>query len=230
MAIKAVVKAVEQGRISRQRIDDSVMRVFAAKIRVGAIKKKMIDLDEISDVLDDPEAEDHAQQVADRAVTLLHGSLPPAAPNCAVVMVERRLSQYGQRMATEIHRRAPGARVAFVDPSMPLAAISDAAGDTSSCSAFTVAIFLTGGTLAPDLAAFVQKLNAPVLAAIGSPYVLASFPNASAALATFSTVPTSEVAIVKALFGEIPVTGHTPVTVPGLAQYGDGIQAAAAKH
>jgi hypothetical protein len=29
---------------------------------------------------------------------------------------------------------------------------------------------------------------------------------------------------VKALFGEIPITGHTPVTIPGFAQLGDGIQ------
>jgi hypothetical protein len=29
---------------------------------------------------------------------------------------------------------------------------------------------------------------------------------------------------VKALFGEIPVTGHTPVSIPGFAKLGDGIQ------
>ena len=40
----------------------------------------------------------------------------------------------------------------------------------------------------------------------------------------FSTVPTSEVAAVKALFGEIPITGHLPVRIPGFAKLGDGIQ------
>ncbi len=52
-AIRAVIAAVEKGRITRQRIDDSVMRVLAAKVRTGVIKKKLVDLDEISDVLDD---------------------------------------------------------------------------------------------------------------------------------------------------------------------------------
>jgi beta-N-acetylhexosaminidase len=231
-AIKGVVAAVEHGRISRQRIDESVVRVLAAKIRVGVIKKKMVDLDEISDVLEDPDADERVQQVADRAVTLLRGTLPLAAPSqaCVVVMVERRLSQYGQRMATEFHHRAPAARVVFADPSMALAALNESLGDANTCSAFVVAIFLSGGTLAPDLAAFVEKLNAPVLAAVGAPYVLASFPKAGAALTTFSTVVPSEVAVVKALFGEIPITGHTPVTVPAIAKYGDGIQLPAARH
>ena len=60
--------------------------------------------------------------------------------------------------------------------------------------------------------------------ALGSPYLLRGFPNVSAYLATFSTVPTSEAAAVKALLGEIDITGKLPVTIPGLAQYGEGIQ------
>jgi len=33
---------------------------------------------------------------------------------------------------------------------------------------------------------------------------------------------------VKALFGEIAITGHLPVTIPGVAKYGDGLQIPAA--
>jgi beta-N-acetylhexosaminidase len=62
------------------------------------------------------------------------------------------------------------------------------------------------------------------LIALGNPYVLRNFPKVTAYLATYSTVPPSEVAAVRALFGEINITGHLPVTIPGLAKYGDGIQ------
>src|ERR1041385_2769012 len=54
-AIRALVGAVEDGRISRQRLDQSVMRVLAAKTSLGLNKKKMVNLDAISDVLDSPE-------------------------------------------------------------------------------------------------------------------------------------------------------------------------------
>src|SRR5580704_19218937 len=52
--IHAVISAIEGGRLKRARVEDSVMRVLEAKVRVGVIKKKLVDLDEISDVFDSP--------------------------------------------------------------------------------------------------------------------------------------------------------------------------------
>jgi beta-N-acetylhexosaminidase len=43
-------------------------------------------------------------------------------------------------------------------------------------------------------------------------------------MTTYSPTPTSEAALVKALFGEIAISGRLPVTIPGVAKYGDGIQ------
>mgnify|MGYP002625882441 CR=1 FL=1 len=53
-----------------------------------------------------------------------------------------------------------------------------------------------------------------VLAALGSPYVAAPFPEASLRLTTYSTVPPSETALAKVLFGEIPAAGKLVVTLP----------------
>lgn len=237
-AIRAVVGAVENGRLTRQRIEASVLRVLAAKIRVGLVKKRLVDLDEISDVLDSPETAERAQAISDRAITLLRnerGVAPLASANqsCLVVVVERRLSQLGQRMITEFHKRAPQAKVTIVDPTLPGAALAAAAGDASGCSAIVVAVFATG-ELGGDLPGFVEHLAAApapvVLVAMGSPYVLSSFPRASAYIAAFSATPPSETSVVRALFGEIAITGHVPVTIPGLARYGDGIQMPARTH
>jgi len=238
-AIRAVVAAVEDGRISRQRIDQSAMRVLAAKVHVGLMRKKLVDLDAISDVLDSPETAAQAQRVSDRAVTLLknEGGVVPltgAAQSCVVVIVGTRLSSFGQRFIEEFHRRAAGARSTIVDPSLPGPVLDAAAGDTSQCSAIVVAAFPTVGTypgnaaFAGDLSPFVEKLTegtAPVvLVALGNPYILASFPRVAAYLATFSTALPSESSAVKALFGEMAIGGRTPVTIPGFANYGDGLQ------
>ena len=59
--------------------------------------------------------------------------------------------------------------------------------------------------------------------ALGNPYLLRNFPSVAAYLATFSTVPPSETAALKALWGEINVSGHLPVSIPGQAAYGEGI-------
>jgi beta-N-acetylhexosaminidase len=237
--IRAVVSAVENGRIKKTRIDESVMRVLEAKVRVGVMKKKFVDLDEISDVFDAEEDISRAQQASDRAVTLVrneHDVLPLAASaqTCLVVVVERRTSSAGTRMIDSYRKFAPKSQISVVDASMNAAALAATVGDTSKCSAIVVAAFATVAAnrgsvgLNGELTPFIAKLtegSAPVaIVAMGNPYLLSAFPQTAAYLATFSSTPPSEVSAVKALFGEMPIAGHMPVTIPGFAKYGDGIQ------
>ncbi|HLH44690.1 MAG TPA: glycoside hydrolase family 3 N-terminal domain-containing protein [Bryobacteraceae bacterium] len=238
-AIRAVVSAVEHGRIPKSRIEQSAERILAAKIRVGLMKKKLVDLDAIADALNSPEAENRAQETSDRAITLVKdaGGLLPLARDsrpCVVVMREARASTAGLRMAQEIQARARGARVAVVDASLPLQALNAAVGDTSTCSAIVLVTSVTASdtrtdmAIAGDLGAFATELTegpVPVaLVSLGSPYLLGAFPKAAASLAAFSPTVPSEISAAKALFGEIPITGHLPVTIPGLAARGDGIE------
>jgi beta-N-acetylhexosaminidase len=239
VVIHAVISAIESGRLKRARLDESVMRVLEAKVRVGVIKKKLVDLDEISDALDSQEDTTHAQQASDRAVTLVrneHDVLPLAASaqSCLIVVVERRTSNAGTRMIDSYRRFAPKSQITVVDASMNAAALTAMVGDTSKCSAIVVAAFATVAanrgnvSLSGDLTPFVAKLTEgaiPVtIVAMGNPYLLSAFPKTAAYLATFSSTAPSESSAVKALFGEIPISGHMPVTIPGFAKYGDGIQ------
>jgi len=63
-----------------------------------------------------------------------------------------------------------------------------------------------------------------VLVAMGNPYLAQDFPSVENYLCTFSNAPVSEVSAVKALFGEIPIHGHLPVTIPNIAGRGAGIE------
>jgi beta-N-acetylhexosaminidase len=57
----------------------------------------------------------------------------------------------------------------------------------------------------------------------GNPYVAASYPTVQNYICTYSDVPVSDTALMKALFGEIAIQGHLPVTIPGVADRGQGI-------
>ncbi len=233
-AIRAVVAAVTRGRISRQRIDQSALRVLEAKMRVGLNSKtKLVDLDAVSNSLELPEQAEHAQSVADRAITLVRNEgnvLPLAAPDqsCFVISSGIRISSFGQRMAEEYRKRAPHANIVFVDGGMSSPALDAIAGELGTCPAIVFATFTTNPTLNGNLAPFVEKLTegpAPVaFVTLGNPYLLRNFPKAAAYVAAFSTVTPSEVSVIKALLGEIPITGKLPVTIPDFAQYGEGIQ------
>jgi beta-N-acetylhexosaminidase len=60
--------------------------------------------------------------------------------------------------------------------------------------------------------------------AMGNPYLAADFPKIQNYMCTFSNATVSEIAAVKALFGEISIRGHLPVSIPNVAQRGTGIE------
>jgi beta-N-acetylhexosaminidase len=236
--VQALVAAVQSGRISRTRIDESVARVLNAKKRVGLFRSRMVDLDQIPDNLDLPRFEELAQTAADKSVTLVKDEkhLFPVAnadDACLVVLSEGRFSQRGQTMITEIHRRAPKMKAFVGDSSMSDAAFTALAADLAGCQQVYVAAFVTVAAyrgsvgLEGGLPAFMNKLDhgpAPVaLISLGSPYLLRDYPDVQAYAATFSTSSTSEIAAAKAIFGEIPINGKMPVSIPGLAKLGDGL-------
>jgi beta-N-acetylhexosaminidase len=233
-AINAVVAAVERGRLTRERINRSALRVLAAKVRLGLTSRKLVDLDQIAGVMQSKEAAERAQQVADRAVTLLRnegGVLPLKAATtrpCLVVVNSLRISQQGQRLMQAFRARAPRAAVLSVDTSMPLAAMEAVLESAGGCAQVVVASFAAITADLRDVTPFIEKLAAGpgpvVLVSFNDPYTGIHFPKAAAYLTTFSSAPPSEVAAAKALFGEIPITGRTPVTIPEVAGIGGGLR------
>jgi beta-N-acetylhexosaminidase len=59
-----------------------------------------------------------------------------------------------------------------------------------------------------------------VVIALGSPYLMGSFPSIQTYVCTYAMASTSEISAVKALFGEIQNHAKLPVTIPGVAPRG----------
>lgn len=243
-AIKAVLAAEQSGRLPRQRVRESVARILAAKERVGLDRRRFVDVEAMSDVIDSPEANEKAQEIADRAVTLVRNNnnvVPLAAPEhaCYVVLPESRYSTEGQAFTQQVRKRVPRASITTLDPSIAREQLDEALGRLSGCPNYAVAAFASvtasrgsvglGGDLAHVVESLIASGKPVALVALGSPYLLRNFPNVTAYLATFSNVPPSEVAAVRALWGEIAIRGHLPVSIPGVAKSGEGIQTAATR-
>ena len=236
-AIRAVVAAVAKGRLTAKRIDESVVRILTAKQSLGLDRTKLVDLEAIADVINSPEAAARAQEMTDRAVTLVKnegGALPLHNPKdaCFLVLAEGRYSNEGQSLTQELRQRA-ATRIFALDPTLPDSELDAAAQSVSACEQIVVMAFASvaayKGSLAlpgnfPKLVDSLIASGHPVtLVSIGSPYLVRSFPKVSAYLTTYTPVSTAEVAAVKALFGEIDIGGHLPVTIPGIAELGFGI-------
>jgi beta-N-acetylhexosaminidase len=238
-AIAGVLEAVRRGRITRRRLDESVLRVLQAKARVGLDRRKIVKLEAMMDELDSPEDLEKAQDTADRAVTLVKndGDLVPLARDRSVsflILPESRCSTQGRRFAQEVRRRAPKATLTSLWPEMTDAEIAQAVADTAASDTIVLAAFASTAAYRGSVALLgsypklIDALGAAgrklVFVSFGNPYLARNFPQAGAYLAAYSTVEPSEIAVAKALFGEIAIGGRLPVTIPGVARLGDGIQ------
>lgn len=89
----------------------------------------------------------------------------------------------------------------------------------------SVAVDETTGTL---LDAILDRVaDRTVVLSMGNPYIVQNFPKIQNYVCAFSNVSVSETAAVKAIFGEIRIGGHLPVTIPGIASRGAGLERAA---
>ncbi len=160
----------------------------------------------------------------------------------ALVFTDNTRWQGDSRFEPEIKARVPDARVVYVDPTTAAGMTPALLDWAQKAEAVVIGIvsFPSGGktiqvggkwegsvAMSDANAVLLQRLleqagPKTVVVALGSPYVVSGFPTVETYLCTFSSSTVSEVAAVKALFGEIPIHGRSPVTVPGIAARGAG--------
>jgi beta-N-acetylhexosaminidase len=236
--IRAIEAAVRGGRISRQRIDASVAKVLAAKQRMGLFRSRLVNVDAISEGIQDDKLDALARSVAERAVTLVRDEkhlfpAPSLDGSCLVVLAESSFSTRGEVLARELARRMPTLKTFVTNPTMPAELLNAIANQTAQCKQIYAAAFITvaasrgsvdlEGGLDNFLKALVRNPVPVALIAFGNPYLLRAAPDIGSYAATFSTASTSETAAAKAILGERPIGGKMPVAIPGLVKIGDGL-------
>jgi beta-N-acetylhexosaminidase len=238
-AIAALEDAVQSGRISVTRIEESVRRILRAKARLGLDRARLVDISKLNESFGRTEFEAQAQEMADRGATLLRDSekllqLDATRP-LRVLLVALAADPDacpGETIEPEIRSRVDSLAVLRADTRFTSVATltlpRPETYDVAIAALFVRVADRKGNVGFPeDQRAFVNQLMAtgkPVLvASFGSPYLIERFPNAKSWLATFSTNSVSQRAAVRALFGQTAITGRLPVTVPGTARRGGGL-------
>ncbi len=238
-SVNAIEAAVRSGRITEARINESAKRVLSLKAKLQLHKRKLVDLEAIAEVIPSPEYRQLAQTVARKAITLVRNqrqTLPfrPGANQCALVLNRSRFTTDGRAFASRMQSLDPRAKVWFVDEQMSDAAFSQLQRDVGACRAVVVASFhaiASAGTKEIPLPTRQAKLlqaieRSParmVVAPFSNPYLGMHFPKASGVLVPFSSVSTSEVAVAEAIYGAFPITGISPVKMPGQLDMGGGL-------
>lgn len=259
-AYRAMLAAVGSGEISRERLDDSVRKILQAKASLGLQRARLVDINALDKLIQQPENVGVAQKISDDAITLVRENgkvlplqafkepataLPYQTPEpirnrvVAVIFSDDVRLEHGRVFEQQLRIRAPDARTFYVDPRIAGAMSADILKAVDEAESVLVAVFavpnpgVRGSGAAVHATDPVGSLLQGILdhaaeksamAAVGNPYLAQDFPAIQNYLCTFSSVPISEISVVKALFGEIAIRGHLPVSIPAIAQRGAGIE------
>lgn len=236
IAMDAVVTAVTRGDISRARIDSSVRRILALKLRTGAIARPITSLDALREIVGAPAHRAMASEIATRAVTLVRdrGSLVPLAGEKIVVvqyMPDTEL-RAGRILSREIRSTFPNARVVKIGPNsaasdLEAIAVQARGADRIVLAAFVRRVEGEGRSAIPaPIAAWMERVATnehAILVAFGNPYLLRQVPSASGYLITYGVGDALELAAARALLGKSPISGKLPVSLPGYFARGEGM-------
>ena len=258
----SMLKAVQSGEISRERLDRSVLKVLKIKASLGLQNARTVDVRAVANLVGKPGNLAFGQQVADAAVTLVRDNskvLPLKSPLknqgtakaglpyttqeethnqvVAVLFSEDVRTESGRAFGRELRARIPDAHVLYVDPRIAAGMSDEVLKAVTEAKTVVAAVYVVpnagkvGNSVAMEDAsgALLQELlnraaEKTVVVAMGNPYLAADFPKIENYMCSFSNASVSELSAVRALFGEIAIHGHLPVSVPNIAQRGAGME------
>ncbi|MGE0640456.1 MAG: glycoside hydrolase family 3 N-terminal domain-containing protein [Thermoanaerobaculia bacterium] len=250
VAIQSIVRAVREGRIDESRIDRSVARILAAKEWLGladptsAAGRRPGEAERLHDEIGRPDDAARTDEIAARAVTLVRDReaiLPLRVEEPLRILhlvsssdwVQSSAAGGGGEVGDGIAARGIEVTTRRIGPALPAAIADEIVSQAPQFTHVLVSAFVrvtsSKGSvdMDPTHAALLERLAAAgtklVVVSFASPYLLAQFPHVPAYLCTFSPSPASQRAAVAAIFGEAPIGGRLPVTLPGLAARGEGI-------
>ena len=239
-AVNVIKTAVKKGKISEERINISVKRLLTLKAKLGLHKNRYVDIRSEDNVIGNPKTAEFARQVADEAVTLVKDDrnlLPLSSEIKEIVIINlhdvdtRHTENRFQRELSAIY---PDAGVFTLDLSDDKEDFEQVAQSIPDNALVVIGAFARYGAYKghidlPEIQTefvnqLLKKTSNIIVYSFGNPYILRQFPDISTYVCGFGWQDISQRAAVKALTGQIAISGKMPVTIPSIINFGEGLQ------
>ena len=229
-AYDAMLAAAKSGQISKQRLDASVRRILLAKARLGLDKNRLVDVAGLNSKFGKTVWQDQAQGISDRGITLLRDTphrLPldgAKSQRALLVSLYADPEPYpGENLEKELRARFDSLTALRADTKF-VRAETLKLPPADSYDVVVLGLFVRvsdrkGDVDVPQeqlpLIKQIYGLGKPVITVgLGSPYLIESFPQAETWLSAFGISDVAQISLARAIFGEIPVQGRLPVSIP----------------
>ena len=241
--IDAIVSGVQRGRYDEKRLDRSVLAILRMKQSLGLNRRRTVDMDSVRSIVGIAPHVAVAREIAERSITLAKDSLNrvplrlrDSATILSITIAQRFDVAAGTAFNEELSARYRKTRAVFVDADSPMidATLAQLMLAADSVDAIVVSSYVShawnrSSIAAPAaITAFVETLNAmgkaPIVVALGNPYLLQQMPSVGSYLVAWGGFPVSQRAAGRALVGSIPIAGTLPINIPPLLKLGTGIK------
>jgi beta-N-acetylhexosaminidase len=222
LALDSVKAAVRSGRLTEQRIDQSVLRILVLKVKRAILTSPFCDESRIAARVGTPAHLATIQRISDRTTTVLRndaGLLPfHGSPGKVLVtgIGDTVLTARGpQWLADSLNRRGATATALPTGSSPSATTVGNA---VAAANASDVVIVLTNNLKdrvnQRNLVSALLATGKPVIAVASQIPYDAGYVDAPTWLATYSWRAVSMESLAKVLFGEVSPAGKLPVDVP----------------
>jgi beta-glucosidase-like glycosyl hydrolase/CubicO group peptidase (beta-lactamase class C family) len=239
-ARKAILKAIESGRLTEERIDESVMRILRAKEWAGLHEDRLADLDQARKQVATRPHQALSRTIARRGLTLLRNErdlLPLTAGRSrsvmSVVLNDGDWAEAGQSFQRALARQARNLTTHLLDArsdsSDYQAVLDEAAGqDLVVVPAYLPVRTWSGSiSLSEEHETFLNDLIATgtpvILVSFGNPYMVMGLDRPAAYIAAYGSDRATQTAAAGALYGASGFGGALPISIPNRYDFGAGL-------
>ena len=237
--IDAIEEAVETGRMSRSRLEESARRILNLKARLGLHRDRFVSLDAVNRVVGIGAHNAFADTAATRSITLVRDQdrlLPmdglSMAPTLHIRYAGSTRLWANRAFATGLQERVFDLAEVRLDERSDSAAYADALKAIDGVDRIIVTTYVpaSAGSTEEALPESLRELISAAVAAkptvmvsFGNPYLLAAVPDVGSYALAWGDRERSQRAAVAALFGEEAISGRLPIPLPPFHDLGEGL-------
>ena len=239
-SIDLVEKAVKNGIISEQRINASTLKVLKMKERLGLHKNKIISMDDTHMSVGKKSNFDLASEIGNRSITLVknNDNILPLEPKSNdtfyIVDLYDAANNHNESIVTKsLRENGYKVRSFQIDKSDSLIVANHILDQIPSdglvlLNAYANPVEWKENIFLPSVEAdfinrLIKKCSTVIITSFGSPYLIQDFPEAPVYICAYKGSSVMQKAFLNALMGESDINGILPVTIPGIAKRGSGI-------
>jgi len=239
-SIDLVEKAVKNRIISEQRINASALKVLKMKERLGLHKNKIISMDDTHISVGKKSNFDLASEIGNRSITLVknNDNILPLQPKSNdtfyIVDLYDGANNHNESIVTKsLRENGYKVRSFQIDKSDSLIVANHILDQIPSdglvlLNAYANPVEWKENIFLPRVEAdfinrLIKKCSTVIITSFGSPYLIQDFPEAPVYICAYKGSSVMQKAFLNALMGESDINGILPVTIPGIAKRGSGI-------